>query len=142
MRLSGREGPLWILEPSAACQPLLPQPWSPSARLGSVGPCLVPMSLSSSSLTSSTWRKTGSWALPGIGTHPSSGLGCKDAVMVGDSRGGTWDRVWGRGSAGQARVARASLPCLRAWLHRLCLLWPGLLSVPPTPLPGACRTQQ
>lgn len=134
--MSGREGPLGILEPSAACQPLLPQPRGPSAWLGSVGPYLDLMSLSSSSLTSSTWRKTGSWALPGIGTHPSSALGCEDTAMVRDSRGWDMQQGVGRSSAGQARVAWASPPCLRAWLCRLCLLWPGLLSPP-----GASRTQ-
>lgn len=71
--VSGREKPLWVLEPSAACLPAPPL----SAWLGPVGPYRVPMSLSSNSLTSSTWRKTGSWALPGIGTHPSSVLGMR-----------------------------------------------------------------
>lgn len=96
--------------PGPARPPLLPQLRSPSARLGSVGPYLVPMSLSSSSLTSSTWRKTGSWALPGIRTHPSSALGREATAVVGGSAGRTWDRVWGRGSAGRARVAWVSLP--------------------------------
>lgn len=85
--------------------PLPPLPPSPSVRLGSAGPCLVPMFPSSSSLTSSTWRKTGSWALPGIGAHPSSALDREDTVMVGGFGSRAWDRVWGRGSTGQARVA-------------------------------------
>lgn len=56
--------------------------------------------------------------------------------MVGGSGGRTGHRVWGRGSAGQARVAWALLLRQRARLSRLGLLWLGLAQPP-----GDERTQ-
>lgn len=64
-------------DPGAQCgsEPLLPpHDWD-------LLPSVVAASLASHSLTLSTWRrKTGNWALPGIGTQPSSARGCKEAA--------------------------------------------------------------
>lgn len=101
--VSGKRAPLG---PRAQCA-CLPAP-PPSAAEPIRGWDLlalkwVPVSLSSSSLTSSTWRKTGSWALPGNRNTPFLSSGLEDAAVVGEPGDRTRDSMCGR-ALGQARV--------------------------------------